>query len=132
MEMCYDGALVMPSSYVTMNEEEMTYVEGGWRFPICIISGIIDVAIAATGFGGITAFGRLTGMGLERLIKKVWTTCGKKICGMLSTTISAIIGSAISNCGIVANAFVSATSLSGLIGLVIDATDKKIDGWLRY
>ena len=29
MEMCYDGALVMPSSYVVMDEEEMTYVEGG-------------------------------------------------------------------------------------------------------
>ena len=29
MEMCYDGALVMPSSYAVMNEEEMTYVEGG-------------------------------------------------------------------------------------------------------
>lgn len=30
MEMCYDGALVMPSSYAVMDEEEMTYVEGGW------------------------------------------------------------------------------------------------------
>ncbi len=30
MEMCYDGALVMPSSYAVMSEEEMTYVEGGW------------------------------------------------------------------------------------------------------
>lgn len=29
MEMCYDGALVMPSSYAVMSEEEMTYVEGG-------------------------------------------------------------------------------------------------------
>lgn len=29
MEMCYDGALVMPSSYAIMNEEEMTYIEGG-------------------------------------------------------------------------------------------------------
>lgn len=29
MEMCYDGALVMPSSYVEMNTDEMTYVEGG-------------------------------------------------------------------------------------------------------
>lgn len=29
MEMCYDGALVMPSSYAVMNEEEMTYLEGG-------------------------------------------------------------------------------------------------------
>lgn len=30
MEMCYDGTLVMPSSYAVMEEEEMTYVEGGW------------------------------------------------------------------------------------------------------
>ena len=29
MEMCYDGALVMPSSYAVMDEEEMSYVEGG-------------------------------------------------------------------------------------------------------
>ena len=29
MEMCYDGALVMPSSYAMMDEEEMMYVEGG-------------------------------------------------------------------------------------------------------
>jgi hypothetical protein len=29
MEMCYDGALVMPSSYAAMDEDEMSYVEGG-------------------------------------------------------------------------------------------------------
>lgn len=29
MEMCYDGALVMPSNYAVMSEEEMIYVEGG-------------------------------------------------------------------------------------------------------
>ena len=29
MDMCYDGALVLPSSYAVMNEEEMTYMEGG-------------------------------------------------------------------------------------------------------
>ncbi len=27
MDMCYDGALVLPSSYAVMNEEEMTYME---------------------------------------------------------------------------------------------------------
>lgn len=32
MEMCYDGALVMPSSYALMSEDEMTYVEGGGIF----------------------------------------------------------------------------------------------------
>lgn len=29
MEMTYDGALVMPSSFVAMNDEEMVYVNGG-------------------------------------------------------------------------------------------------------
>ena len=29
MVMAYDGALVMPSSYAVMEQEEMTYVEGG-------------------------------------------------------------------------------------------------------
>ena len=32
MEMCYDGALVMPSSYAIMDNDEMTYVEGGQHF----------------------------------------------------------------------------------------------------
>ncbi len=31
MEMCYAGAIAMPSSYVVMNEEEMTYTEGGYE-----------------------------------------------------------------------------------------------------
>ena len=29
MDMCYDGALVLPSSYAVMEQEEMTYTEGG-------------------------------------------------------------------------------------------------------
>lgn len=32
MKMCYDGALAMPSSYVVINEEEMTYLEGGYWY----------------------------------------------------------------------------------------------------
>ena len=34
MEMCYDGTLVMPSSYAVMSEDEMTYVEGGGTFRV--------------------------------------------------------------------------------------------------
>ena len=70
MEMCYDGALVMPSSYVAMDEEEMTYVEGGGTFRIKMnkaavkylasISGtaiinIVNVAMGATGIGAIVS-----------------------------------------------------------------------------
>ncbi len=30
MEMTYNEALVMPKNYAVVNEEEMTYVNGGW------------------------------------------------------------------------------------------------------
>ena len=50
MEMCYDGTLVMPSSYAVMSEDEMTYVEGGKSY-----SGVTGWAFAtvltATGAG---------------------------------------------------------------------------------
>ncbi len=32
MEICYDGALVMPKNYAVVDEEEMTYVDGGATF----------------------------------------------------------------------------------------------------
>lgn len=47
MEMCYDGALVMPKNYVVMNEEEMTYVEGG--ITIEAVCAIICTTIAVNG-----------------------------------------------------------------------------------
>ena len=34
MEICYDGALVMPKNYAVVNEEEMTYVNGGWNIEL--------------------------------------------------------------------------------------------------
>ena len=30
MDMCYDGTLVMPSSYAVMDEDEMSFTDGGW------------------------------------------------------------------------------------------------------
>ena len=53
MEMCYDGALVMPSNYAMMDEEEMMYVEGGkWsgRQVLRNVCGII--AVFSLGYAG--------------------------------------------------------------------------------
>lgn len=47
MEMCYDGALVMPSNYAVMNEDEMMYVEGGFS-----AKSLVQTVVAA----GLTAF----------------------------------------------------------------------------
>lgn len=30
MELCYDGALVMPSNFVPVESDEMEYIGGGW------------------------------------------------------------------------------------------------------
>ena len=61
MEMTYDGALAMPSSYAVMDEEEMTYVEGGFTitrtafvWSISIAVGIAVTALTA-GVGSLFA-----------------------------------------------------------------------------
>ena len=36
MEMCYNGALVMPSNYAIVNDNEMEYVEGGGTLAITL------------------------------------------------------------------------------------------------
>lgn len=66
MEMCYDGALVMPSSYAVMNEEEMTYVEGGGTFSITLKKNTICWALGAIG-------GLATKVGLTKLFAGMMT-----------------------------------------------------------
>ena len=45
MEMTYGGALVMPSSYAMMDEEEMMYVEGGADIKKKIVDFILEYAL---------------------------------------------------------------------------------------
>lgn len=55
MDMYYDGALVMPSNYAVMNEEEMTYVEGGGTVKLKIKNNSFIIgALAAIGSKTIT------------------------------------------------------------------------------
>lgn len=70
MEMCYDGALVLPSSYAVMSNDEMTYVEGGVRVATWILSTAIDVAVTLM-FGGAatSAMGWLLGKGMSKVMK---------------------------------------------------------------
>ena len=63
MEMCYDGALVMPSNYAVMNEDEMTYVDGGvsarirwWGIQITLTGRDAEGLCWALGFGSGAAW----------------------------------------------------------------------------
>jgi len=58
MEICYDGALVMPSSYALMSEEEMIYVEGGKKTYRYTNAGEAVTSLAANAqFYGLIAVG---------------------------------------------------------------------------
>ena len=76
MVMTYDGALVMPSSYAVMNEEEMTYVEGGAEKTMTknqCIDGLVAVGISSP---QVAIAGALTYTMAKMVINKVATLCG--------------------------------------------------------
>lgn len=47
MEMCYDGALVMPSNYAVMEEDEMVYVEGGKAIARSTVEKAVNIGVSA-------------------------------------------------------------------------------------
>ena len=53
MEMTYDGALVMPKNFAIVDEEEMTYVDGGAGIPNWVVAGAINLGISII-LGGIS------------------------------------------------------------------------------
>ena len=89
MEMCYDGALVMPSSYAVMDEEERMYVEGGawsWKTLGKSLKNLwnkYSFAPKALGAGGIT----LGAIG--NMIKGVATIAYAKVAAALGSIAAA-------------------------------------------
>ncbi len=70
MEMCYNGALVMPSSYAVMNEDEMTYVEGGGKVQQAVYAGVK--------FAGNMAFYAMVGGGTLKAAGTIIKAVGRK------------------------------------------------------
>jgi len=54
MEMCYDGALVMPNNYAVVDEEEMTYVDGGYYMDNATCQEFV-FALGLTAFSNVAA-----------------------------------------------------------------------------
>ena len=138
MDMCYEGTLVMPSSYAVMNEEEMTYVEGGAiNIPRGLAAFALDAVLMLSPLGAAFAplkyLGRAAG---KALIKKF----AGSITGILGWAISFLGGCAGSFAfnfpvsslfGLVDNVLSCATSLGGIVSLIIDCTDRGgLDRWV--
>ena len=124
MEMTYGGALVMPSSYAMMDEEEMMYLEGG-AIPVDTfwVAFVIDVAVSAF-FGGAacSAIGWLANKGMSKIMNaliKSSNTWGTLIKNALGNGISNLITR---NLGIVGTVL-SFTSVGGTVANLWDMFD---------
>ena len=98
MEMCYDGALVMPRSYAVMNEEEMTYVEGGFYINkdkcatmatyISMITGVSQYALTVMSLGTLAA--HLAGKAMPIANKLTGLSITAKIMGVVLVSVVAL------------------------------------------
>ena len=99
MEMCYDGTLVMPSSYALMDEDEMSYIEGGgltWDQVKSVGVGILAVCGAVNTimqlFNNAVKYGAaIKGVTEAAFIQGVATKVSAAI-GRITTWISAHLG----------------------------------------
>ena len=109
MEMCYDGALVMPSSYVVMDEEEMTYTEGGKSELAYINKTAIKQMVAGLLFVEIHSLVAIGSAGLTvKLISSTSALCGKigSFLGPVGSAVGFILGAV--SASSIARAFVDA------------------------
>lgn len=121
MEMCYDGALVMPSSYAVMDNEEMTYVEGG---KIKIARGIVAAAVDVVGLLICPYFAPLKYMGkcaAKALVKVYLPALAGVFRKLLTTAIGVGINVTTGKLGdiLFSNAW-CLTSVGGMVSLVAD------------
>ena len=87
MEMCYDGALVMPSNFVAVSEEEMTYIDGGMTKTDMVISALISLVM------GVASSKVANWLTIARM-KSALSFCASAwriVCGAVSSAISFVL-----------------------------------------
>ncbi|RDY32639.1 hypothetical protein [Lachnotalea glycerini] len=131
MKMTYDGALVMPMGCAIMDQEEMTYVDGGKSRSTNWISIPVDVAVSVAGINASAIVG-LAGAAVMKKIALI--LANKELEQALKNVFSSAVVSFILGLGVTAvnNTVLSlicqCTSFGGIIGLLADCNDGKIDG----
>ena len=92
MDVRYDGAPVMPSSYAAMDEEEMCYAEGGASLPVkkAYLNKATCTAVAKSYTG-------LDGMGTSRIAKEIYAHAvmyyaSPALLGTYAITVGSVLG----------------------------------------
>ena len=125
MDMCYDGALVMPSSYVVMDEEEMTYVEGGigkyFRANTC---ATIATYVYLGGFG-ITA-----GTAIAAISNKLSAACSAL--GRVLSAAASLIGGVIGKLIVGAVCALAMTNMVSFLVNIVTADRKNTGCYMKW
>lgn len=128
--MCYDGALVMPSSYAVMDEEEMCYVEGGgigkhWYNSTGFVGTTLDVAFICITTGAslysMAAIKKLIKANRKKMVKRIEQALYKYIGSAVVTAASGAIDIALTITGM---------SIGGMIAEGLDRIDRKNDNYI--
>ena len=96
MEMCYDGVLIMPSSYAVMNDDEMTYVEGGFYIKYSTIRAVVlasclnPIGATLVGIGCYKLAGLITAK--AAILGGKIGSLGGPVVSAISAAVSAVIG----------------------------------------
>lgn len=133
MEMRYDGTLALPSSYVQMNDDEMTYTSGGLDVETWIVGAAIDVGLSAIGVWNVSAIGWLMGQGISKLCSNITKVVGGKYIGNIlkSNVLQTGLGSYITSKIGIFGTVLGMTSLGGMIATVWDMWDGSIDNTVK-
>ena len=133
MEMRYDGTLALPSSYVQMNDDEMTYTSGGLDVETWIVGAAIDVGLSAIGVWNESAIGWLMGQGISKLCSNITKVVGGKYIGNIlkSNVLQTGLGSYITSKIGIFGTVLGMTSLGGMIATVWDMWDGSIDNTVK-
>jgi membrane protein YqaA with SNARE-associated domain len=98
MELCYEGGLVMPSSYAIMDEEEMNYVEGGFYVSNATLGAVACTFVAAFSANpqlvasGVMIVARLISAVVKRMLFWIGTLLGSVAGGLVGYLVGAFSG----------------------------------------
>ena len=135
MEMCYDGALVMPSSYAVMDNDEMFYVDGGVKRSVNWIAYPVDLACTLIGLN-MSAIMGCAGAAIAKMAVKKWASlsahkCIQNLIGAAGVSILTGAINRLSKNNIVVSLVTRCTSLGGIIGVIVDMNDGVINGYFN-
>ncbi len=133
MEICYDGALVLPRTYAVMNEAEMMYVEGGGYIPRGVAAATLD--FFGLLFCPYFAPLKFAGKSAAKALVKVYLP---KLAGAFRKIVTSALGFGINvSTGTLGNILFSnawcLTSVGGMVSLAADIlTDGRCDKKISF